>query len=292
MKQRLRWMRHYSRDLSCNGRSKTAVVGLTLGLLLTTNAQANWLRLANSSQSVAITFINTPTLTANSGGTILDKPLTIEASVMFTDVYNTPGGVYREYTPYDGGQTPTYEDKALYTGTGSVSGQAGGDVVDHTLTGTASLTVNQWHHIVYEFRYEPEFSVVCAEIFVDGNRLNVAGHGNSLVYNSTLGLPYLGASPSRVGMVGYVNWFRISNSARYTGTTYTVPTNKPTVDANTVMLFTFDEDVGSTTTVDKSSNGFTVQFGHINGGSFVAGGDSPQIAGPPSPSKGTMVLLH
>lgn len=48
------------------------------------------------------------------------------------------------------------------------------------------------------------------------------------------------------GIIGFIDEVRISNTARYTGSSYTVPTQPFTVDANTYFLIKYDTDFAST----------------------------------------------
>jgi len=64
---------------------------------------------------------------------------------------------------------------------------------------------------------------------------------------------------------GHIDEFRVSNTLRYTGTSYTVPSANFSPGANTVGLYHFDEGSG-TTAGDYSGNS--------NHGSFTVGGAS------------------
>jgi hypothetical protein len=55
---------------------------------------------------------------------------------------------------------------------------------------------------------------------------------------------------------GFIQEVRLSNSARYTGATYTIPTARFTVDANTIGLWHCDEGAG-TSVADSGVNGLT-----------------------------------
>jgi len=65
---------------------------------------------------------------------------------------------------------------------------------------------------------------------------------------------YLGISPS----VGWMEETRLSNSVRYSGATYTVPTQSFAADVNTRALWHYEEPTGSTTMVDSSGNSNTL----------------------------------
>ena len=67
---------------------------------------------------------------------------------------------------------------------------------------------------------------------------------------------------------GVIDELRISNVARYTAATYTVPNAAFAVDANTLGLWHFDEGTG-TTTADETANGSAGTL--LNGPVWVAG---------------------
>ena len=59
------------------------------------------------------------------------------------------------------------------------------------------------------------------------------------------------------GYIGQIGQFRVSNSARYTGASHSVPTTPMTADGNTVALYNFAEQEG-TTVADSSGNSQTM----------------------------------
>jgi len=81
-------------------------------------------------------------------------------------------------------------------------------------------------------------------------------------------------------MVGYLDSVRLSNSARYTGGSFAAPSGDLGNDANTLLLYNFNEAPGSTTVADGSSNGWTGTLGD-----GFDGATSPQLmAAVPEPS--------
>lgn len=143
-----------------------------------------------------------------------------------------------------------------------------------TIIGTTDLRDNVWHHIaVTRARSTGDMAV-----YVDGAReavqasgpsgdVHVASNSN----NTNTWNRYLCFGGEKHALdwpqgqwIGWLDEVRISNSLRYTGTTYTVPVVDFTVDANTLALYHFDTGSG-TSLVDSSGNG---QHGTIN----VSGG--------------------
>ncbi len=122
----------------------------------------------------------------------------------------------------------------------------------------AALTVG-WHHVAAVFDNENTGSQDLMALYLDSN---LAGSTTAFewtpgILNSASALNlggYLGISPN----AGWMEETRLSNSVRYTGATYMVPTQPFAPDANTQALWRFDEPVGSTTLVDSSGNSNTL----------------------------------
>ena len=85
---------------------------------------------------------------------------------------------------------------------------------------------------------------------------------NGTIWNSTNPMRSIGAfmqiatdpDPWHPSFLGYLDWVRVSDDARYTGNSYAVPP-EPTPDSDTLLLYTFDNLApGSTIVPDLSSN--------------------------------------
>jgi len=153
---------------------------------------------------------------------IWNSAWTIEGWVYPTSTAGYPGIVGRGISSYDW-------TLFLNSPTNSVSFVYGG-VYNN---GSATAPVNTWTHVAATY---------------DGTRSNVYVNGalsNSMVatttamaftptYNTTIGTYQLGASGSVFN--GNLADVRVSNVARYTGSTYTVPTAPFTTDSNTLLL--------------------------------------------------------
>ena len=59
------------------------------------------------------------------------------------------------------------------------------------------------------------------------------------------------------GFLGLIDSLRLSNVARYSGNSFVPTIGNLSPDANTLLLFNFDESPGSTTIADLSGNGHT-----------------------------------
>ena len=94
-----------------------------------------------------------------------------------------------------------------------------------------------WHHMAGVFQK----ATGEVRIYLDGEAFGDPHYFGTDIQNSTAGL--------RVGgqLSGAVDELRISDVARYAGSSYTVPTSPFTCDAHIRALWRFDEVAGSTT---------------------------------------------
>jgi hypothetical protein len=119
----------------------------------------------------------------------------------------------------------------------------------------ATVTNNAWHHLA-----------VCrtsstTKVYYDGTQvMSVSDTGNYTANNWRVG-GYWGTYNNYLAawnFAGYLDEFRYSNIARYSGSTITVPTAPFTSDADTLLLLHFDGTEGGTTFTDSSSYNRTV----------------------------------
>jgi hypothetical protein len=120
-------------------------------------------------------------------------------------------------------------------------------------TTSAVLTNNQWHHIAAT--KTPGLTHSTTNIYVDGVLQTVTGVYSDVTADIVAGSIRLGCGwwngDSYYPYSGSIDEFRISNTERYT-TNFT-PATTLTNDANTVVLYHFDEGTGQTV-ADESSN--------------------------------------
>jgi len=116
-----------------------------------------------------------------------------------------------------------------------------------------SLSVG-WHHIAAVFDNENTPGHDVMFLYLDGM---LVASGGGVDWNP--GLPNTSRALYVGGYFGnsayQVDEVRLSNSVRYSGPSYTVPTASFSNDANTRALWHFDEAVGSTIFADASGNG-------------------------------------
>ena len=122
---------------------------------------------------------------------------------------------------------------------------------------TTAINDNQWHFIAITY----DFSTGDVQAYIDGTReINgTASNSGTLAYVSggSAGdlILELGGEKHEagadLGYFGRISETRISDTIRYSGTTHTVPTAQMTDDADTIVLWRFDE--GSGTIVENSA---------------------------------------
>ena len=121
-------------------------------------------------------------------------------------------------------------------------GLYGGTTVQES---TASLSLNTWHHIALVI------DTTTVSLYVDGSRKVTTTINDQSPYN--VGEFYIGSIYS--GYAVYVDEVRQSSIARYSGTTFTVPTSEFTHDANTTLLMHYNDLNSSTNFVDDNGQG-------------------------------------
>jgi hypothetical protein len=136
------------------------------------------------------------------------------------------------------------------------------DIYVSLLSGNNVYTTNNWNHAAFVI----ENNVL--SLYCNGNRVaqeNISSKRTltnvtqAMKIGCTRGLQSGGFGTSDGFLNGWMDEIRISNTARYTGATYTAPTEPFQNDANTVLLLHMDGADASTTFVDdvggRSSRG-------------------------------------
>lgn len=113
-------------------------------------------------------------------------------------------------------------------------------------TGNTNITQNAWHH------YAVVRNGNTLDWYIDGTKVGAGQSVTGISIDSgselRLGIDY--ALTLSKSLENYMDDFRISNVARYTGN-FTAPTAAHVDDANTLVLLNFDGSNGSTTIVDR-----------------------------------------
>lgn len=114
-----------------------------------------------------------------------------------------------------------------------------------------------WHHLAAVYDNEFTENEDMLAIFFDGDRIGYSPD-ETLHVDWTPGIPNslrkleVGGVQGGQGFYGYLEEIRQSSIVRYNGSTYTVPTEPFTTDANTRALWHFNEIPGSITFADDS----------------------------------------
>lgn len=116
--------------------------------------------------------------------------------------------------------------------------------------GSVTLTADEWHHVA--FVYDGQSSQQA--FYVDGERLGLIS-ADGAVGNGD-GLAYVGAIPRdgscAFGFIGQIDSLRVSTIARYSAETFTPPFGNMISDADTILLYNFEDPPGSTSVTDSS----------------------------------------
>jgi hypothetical protein len=139
-----------------------------------------------------------------------------------------------------------------------------GGVADALLMDAGASTFTTGRHHFAVVKEGSTWSLYC-----DGTRLVTdTGAGALPEPNTSI---HIGASgDGAVKLNGMMFGYRLSDSARYSGASYTVPTTAFTDDANTLFMPAFYNELDNATTVtDLSSNAYAVTF--VSGAKVFAG---------------------
>lgn len=156
---------------------------------------------------------------------------TIELWLKNTNVSNNWVAIGREKHYWIGSNSSTGNVQARYG-----AGTTGPSVPETVLTGAVNICDGAWHHVALVF------VAGAGSLYVDGAR--VATDSNVRTAGTSTGGFCLGgwSSSTSNDWPGQIDEVRISNNARYTGTTYTVPSAEFISDANTVALYHLNSD--------------------------------------------------
>jgi hypothetical protein len=190
------------------------------------------------------------------GHTVLATAATFEARLFFPSGSGGAGMVFNEWTF-------GAEDKQLQAGPDRLRGYTfnTAPVLQHLTT----LTADVWHHVAFVY----DGGLGEQRLYLDGAKV-AAQVTSGDIGNSDGNGPFVG-SIFRDGLVvssfrGYLDTLRISDVARYSGDSFTAPSGDLGDDADTVILYNFDESDfafagGQATVADLSGNGHTGTLG-------------------------------
>ncbi len=222
-----------------------------------------------------------------SSPTTLGTAATMEARILYTPAYNGGQDLYREWVD-------ALEDKHLAVKPSDIGVHFHN--IGPTLSTPTPIGLGAWHHVA------AVYDGASLSLYLDGVRVATEPASGSIANGSSL--PIFGGGKFEsywpiAGFLGYVDWFRMSNVARYGGASFAPPTGQPSSDSNTVLLFYFDEAPGTTMTADQSrfGNNGTLGVGAVGATSPVFTSDplavtpAPVTDGIPTLSEGMVLCL-
>lgn len=176
------------------------------------------------------------------------------------------------------------EDKSLRISAGGLFGSAWAGYVngmdDPGVSATISVTPGVWHQAAFVRDGSAQ------RLYLDGT-LVATRDLSSTPYNTPIGNSPLspmalgafqyapGGSTQSSAFRGLLDWVRVSDVARYTGSSYAPPVSEPAGDGATQLLMDFNVPTGSTTIPDRSAAGATGRLG-----AGFAGATSPLVVQP------------
>ncbi len=206
------------------------------------------------------------------GQTVIGTAATYEARIMFTDAYAGVGYIFHEWEQ-------AAEDKQLYAGPTYIKGYSYGVNSPSALEVDTTVSLGSWHHLAYVYDGSQE------RIYLDGVRAGFRP-ASAIDVRDSSGPAFVGAlfkGPLAPSFVGYMDTLRVSDVARYSGLAFIPPVGDLTSDANTQLLYNFNDAVGSMTVLDESPLG---RSGTLGVG--FAGATSPTLV----PEPWTIVGRH
>lgn len=231
------------------------------------------------------------------GQTVIGTACTYEAVILFPSQGGIGGMIFNEFTN-------ALEDKQFslaFAGGALPSTFTGYNFPASTvLSDTVTVAADTWHHVAFVYDGTEE------RLYVNGVLLE--SRPMSITVGNSSGPGHIGAIQRDAQFVasfrGYLDSFRISSVARYTGASFPAPSGDLESDANTLLLYNFNELAGSPTVQDESPLGRTgtlgVGFGTATSptlGAMPVGNEpEPEAATAfmvtPNPSVGRAVLRY
>ena len=217
-------------------------------------------------------FSNTSDTINIAGNTSLGSAATIEVRIYLTASPIGPTNIYNEYASAQQDKHLGFDGNELdgfFFGVGTTA---------NTLRVPLTLSLNTWHQLAFVYDGSQE------RMYLDGSLVGSQTVSGSI--GNASGISVIGADPRAdstgaggfdPSFRGYIDTLRVSNNARYSGASYTPVAGDLSSDANTQLLYNFNEAPGSTTIADLSGNGHTGTLG-----TGFTGSTSPQLVPEPA----------
>ena len=167
------------------------------------------------------------------GDTVLGSAATYEARIY---ILGAGGRIFNEWRL-------AAEDKMLDFANGELRAYSFDVNRGNSFTAPITPSLRTWHHFAYVYDGSEE------RLYLDGQAINQrAASGN--IRDSVSSVASMGGfmrEGFRSSFIGLMDTFRVSSIARYSGTSFDVPTGDLVSDADTQLLFNFTESPGSLT---------------------------------------------
>jgi hypothetical protein len=235
-----------------------------------------------SAQAGQYAIFSQPTDTISVAGNLaLTNQATYEATVLLNSTsYPTYGyGTIFESLQGD------FEDEHFAIGNSGTAWGYSYPVNFNTAIQGGALATGVWYNLAYVYDGSHE------RIYVNGNLAASRAAGGNILQGPSntmsIGANFPIGTVSGPSFIGEIQSLRISDTARYDGSSYTATLNDFTSDPSTLLLFNFDQlPVGSTTISDLSGNGHNGTFG-------VGAPDatSPSLSVVPEPTGASMLAV-
>lgn len=159
----------------------------------------------------------------------LDRTCTLEARVMLTADDAKDWCVFNQWQD-------DAEDIYLGVSPGGISGCI---YPVANVDARCRVTLNEWHHVAFVC------DEVQARLYLDGKLVGAAAVAKGKIGKGS-GVPTIGAvwrppEEPRGSFIGNMHWLRISNVARYGGSSFIPSSSEPSSDANTLLTYPSDQ---------------------------------------------------
>lgn len=192
-------------------------------------------------------FFASPTDTIEvSGQTVLGTSATFEVRILFPSGIGATGSVFQEIEAWN-------EDKQFHVGPAYIRVYSHENPAGCCVQASDPLAPDVYHHVAYVLdgaANEERLYLDGALVATRAAPLFDVSEGASLAHIGAVERP-----PVDNSFIGYLDTLRISDVARYSGASFSPPTEDLPSDANTLLLYNFDEPAGSTTVVDSGPLG-------------------------------------
>lgn len=185
---------------------------------------------------------------------------------------------------------------ALFAGNGRLAFGVDRGGSGNTLCGGSNLANGQWHHIAVTRNSSTSSAAgERLQLFVDGVRVAASnGPAGDISYRNGRTTSYPGSDPYLVlgaekhdagaaypSFSGWLDDMRVSNIVRYGASGYSVPSGPLPADGNTVALYRFDENSGTTIRDELGQSNGILRYGGNPAGP-VWSSDTPLNGGAPT----------